>query len=114
MHIGSKNPFFNYTIFSRYGSKNFFKTTLEKDLGISIQNDLKTNQIKYCTSRGNHILGMIAKSFTNLNIYSLTMLYMSLVRPHLEFLINSFLEKDISEIEKVHEERLNNSFTSKI
>ena len=62
-------------IFSSYVTKNLSRINLKKDLGVYIQSDLKwTNQVKYCTSRGNRILGMIAKSFRKLNIDTLRML----------------------------------------
>lgn len=84
MHIDTKNPCFDFTIYSRDCTRKLTKTTLEKDLGIYFQNNLKwTSLIKYCTTRGNRILGMIAKSFNKLSIYSLKMLYTALVRPHL-------------------------------
>ena len=60
MHIGSKNPNYDYTIFNKYATIKLFKTTLENDLGIYIQNDLKwTNQVRYCTNGANQMLGMI-------------------------------------------------------
>ena len=36
-------------------------------------------------NKSNLLLGLIVKSFTNLNKYTLHLLYKSLVRPHLEY-----------------------------
>ena len=60
--------------------------------------------MRYCASRGNRILGMIFKSFKNLDLDTLRLLYTSLVRPHLEFAVSSwcpYLKKYIHELEKV-------------
>lgn len=79
MHIGRNNQNFEYTIFNKNGTRFMSKSVLEKDLGIYVQNDLKwTNQVNFCAARGNRILGMLAKSFTTLNIVTLRLLYTSL------------------------------------
>jgi hypothetical protein len=61
----------------------------EKDLGVLISNDLKWDKhISKITNKANSILAMIRNSFQCLDIEVVRPLYLSLVRPHLEF-VNS-------------------------
>ena len=77
----------------------------ERDLGVIVSKDLKVN--KQCTkaaNKGNQVLGMISRSFENKNKDIMLQLYKSLVRPHLDFCIQSwrpYLAKDIALLEKV-------------
>ena len=58
----------------------------EKDLGVSIDNELKFHtQTAAAIKRENSVLGVIKKSFTLLDASTLPLLYKSLVRPHLEY-----------------------------
>ena len=57
-------------------------TTEEKDLGITIDDQLKFHRH---TNKANKILGLIAKTFETLDEDSLPRLYKALVRPHLEY-----------------------------
>ncbi|CAF1010859.1 unnamed protein product [Brachionus calyciflorus] len=96
-HIGNNNTKIDYMMESE--TLNLF----EKDLGIYIQSDLKWDtQIKYA----NRVLGCIRKSFKfpQSERIKLKLLYTSIVRPQLEYVISPcspFLEKDIKELERV-------------
>ena len=58
----------------------------KKDLGIIIDNELKFHKhTAMAIKKANRILGLIKKSFVNLDTNSLPLLYKSLVRPHLEY-----------------------------
>ena len=62
------------------------QVTEEKDLGIIIDNELKFHKhTAMDIKKANRILGLIKKSFVNLDTNSLPLLYRSLVRPHLEY-----------------------------
>lgn len=61
-------------------------------------------QVRHSTAKANKMLGLIRKSFKFLDIHNTTLLYKSLVRPHLEYAISSwypYCVKDINELEKV-------------
>ena len=62
------------------------RVTEEKDLGIIIENELQFyKHTAMSTKKANRILGLIKKSFVNLDTKSLPLLYKSLVRPHLGY-----------------------------
>ena len=58
----------------------------EKDLGVIIDHELKFHQQTAASvKKTNHVLGLIKKSFSNLDETTLSLLYKTLVRPHLEY-----------------------------
>jgi len=62
------------------------ETTEEKDLGIWMDNSLKFSvHAAQAASKANRILGLIRRSFVHLDIPLMTQLYISIVRPHLEY-----------------------------
>ena len=81
------------------------ETTVEKDLGIMISNDLKVSeQCGRAAKKAMRILGMIGRTFKSLDDASLKTLYCSFVRPHLEYSVQAwspYLVKDIATLEKV-------------
>ena len=57
-----------------------------KDLGVIMDPNLKFHtHTSAVASKANQMLGLIKKSFTNLNGYTLPLLYKILVRLHLEY-----------------------------
>ena len=57
-----------------------------KDLGVIMGLNLKFHvHTSAVANKVNQVLGLIRKSFTNLNGHTLPLLYKSLVRPHLEY-----------------------------
>ena len=82
LHIGSRNPFFKYSLFGR----ELADVAEEKDLGIVVDRELKFHrQAAVAASKANQILGVIRRSFASLTTQSLPVLYKTLVRPHLEY-----------------------------
>ena len=77
----------------------------EKDLGITVDADLSFDeQICSKVSKANQIMGLIRRSFANLDTKSFIKLYTALVRPHLEYgqsVWSPHLKKHQDLIEKV-------------
>ena len=92
LHLGRTNSKFEYEIVSQSGERQpLAKSSCEKDLGIFIKQDMKWDvQVRHCTAKANRMLAMIRKSFKFLNKHNTTLLYKSLVRPHLEYAISSW------------------------
>ena len=63
-------------------------TQCEKDQGVFISNDLKwVNQVRHSAGKGNKVLGMLTKTFESRDSSLWKKLYLSLVRPHLEYAV---------------------------
>jgi hypothetical protein len=77
----------------------------ERDLHIIVQNNLKCDkQCAKVVKQANRTLGMIKRSFRNLNQQIVLLLYKSLVRPHLEYCVHAWrphLQKYIDLLEGV-------------
>ena len=61
-------------------------------------------QVRHSVAKENRMLGLIRKSFKFLEKHNTTLLYKSLIRPRLEYVISSwspYCVKDINELEKV-------------
>ena len=88
MHLGFNNPLYNYQMFDPSQNKYVpLKTTvLERDLGVLVDNQLKfSKHISTQVNKANRILGLIRRSYTFLDAFSFKKLFISLVRPHLEY-----------------------------
>ena len=60
-------------------------STCEKDLGLNVNNKLKFNvQAELAANKGNKILGMVSRTFTNVDIDVMIWLFKALVRPYLK------------------------------
>ena len=82
LHIGRNNPENSYTmnghILENVGS--------QKDLGIIVDRELKFHkQTAAAVKKANQVLGLINKTINTKNEKTIPLLYMSLVRPHLEY-----------------------------
>ena len=101
MHIGRKNPCYNYTM----SGSTLSTTSQEKDLGIIISSNMKPSaQVTKAAASANSMLGRIKHTFTCLDRETLPALYKALVRPRMEFAIQAwspYLRKDISKLERV-------------
>ena len=77
----------------------------EKDLGVHIDKELKfSKHVEMQVNKANSILGLIRRSYEFLNGETLKMLFVALVRPHIEFancVWSPRLEKDKTLIESV-------------
>ena len=101
MHIGHRNPKSSYTL----NGVVLSETEAEKDLGVLISNDLKPSKhINAIAAKANKIVGLIKRTFAYIDVDMGRSLYVSLVRPHLEYAVQSwspYFKKDIEELEKV-------------
>ena len=81
--------------------------TEQKDLGVYISNDLKPNfHVNKTVKKGNQMVGLIRRCFTDLTQTKVKKLYEAIVRPILEYgspAWNPYLQKYISALEKVQD-----------
>ena len=77
----------------------------EKDLGVIMDSDLNFEQhIQSKVNKANSIMGLIRRSFSFLDCYLFKKLYVTFVRPHLEYaqsVWSPYLKKHVNAIEKV-------------
>ena len=86
MHIGVKNPNHEYTMEHDGKDRVLEITQVERDLGVHVDHKLKfSTHTEIQTNKANKILGLIRRSFTQLEAKSMCMLYKSLIRPLLEY-----------------------------
>lgn len=101
MHIGHNNSMAQYVM----NGHNLEEVIEERDLGVILQNDLKSrSQCLKAVSIANRILGMIKRTFSVRDKEVILQLYKSLVRPHLEYSVqawNPHFQKDIDLLEGV-------------
>ena len=107
LHIGPGNAGINYEM----GGTILSKTVKEKDLGVTMNANMKVSeQCRIAESKGNQVPGMIRRNITNKENSLIVTLYKAIVRPHLEYAIqtwNPHLRKDIYMLEKHRGEQLN-------
>ena len=66
----------------------FLRSSTEKDLDVLIFEDLKwKKQVYLAVSEANKVLGMLKKTFMSREVKLWRDLYVSLIRPHLEYAI---------------------------
>ena len=89
MHFGKKNLKNIYEMSDKLGSiHKIEKTESERDLGMIITNNLKWSvQVDKAAKTANSVLAQIKNSFTYFEAETVRLLYVALVRPHLEFAI---------------------------
>ncbi len=101
VHLGHNNTRASYSM----NNTNLKTSTQERDLGVIICDDLKSSvNCVESVKKANRILGCIKRSITNKRKDIITKLYKQLVRPLLEYVVqswNPYLQKDINLIEKV-------------
>jgi hypothetical protein len=101
MHVGRKNIWAEYFV---NGHKLEVVET-EKDLGVVISSDLKwSSHVSMAVSTANRVLGQVKNTFRYLDRYTVTTLFKTMVRPHLEYAAavwNPYYLKDIRAIEQV-------------
>ena len=82
-------------------------TATERDLGVLVSNDLKVHaQVEAAASVANRVLGRLKKAFRSRDLALWRALYLSYVRPHLEFAIQAWsphLKRDIGILERVQQ-----------
>ena len=101
LHIGSKNINFEYSLNNKWLPTN----SKEKDLGVIVTNDLKSSeQCIQAKNNANKILGIINRGITYKSEEVIKKLYISYVRPHLEYCVQFWSPsycKDIDILEGV-------------
>ena len=87
MHLGHNNPKMDYSMKDGTGGMHTLdEVTVEKDLGVKIDNKLKfTEHVQAKVNTANKVMGFIRHSFDHLDKEIFTLLFKALVRPHLEF-----------------------------
>ncbi|KAF7244268.1 RNA-directed DNA polymerase from mobile element jockey [Varanus komodoensis] len=101
LHLGHRNSCHKY----RLGDKWLESSTCERDLGVLV--DCKLNMSQQCdvvVKRANATLGCIARSVASRSREVLLPLYMTLVRPQLEYCVQFWAphyRKDIARLESV-------------
>jgi hypothetical protein len=79
----------------------------EKDIGVLVDDQLNYSQhtcIQQKINKANSIMGLIRRTFTNLNEYNFKYLFQALVRPHLKYAAavwSPYKQHDIDSIENV-------------
>ena len=101
MHIGHRNTNAEYKLLG----KKIESCSQEKDLGVTISNDLQFS--KHCIDvekKAQKLLGYIKRQFITRKKDTILTLYNALVRPHLEYAVQFWspsLRKDIERLESV-------------
>ena len=107
LHFGKQRNQQDYQI----GTSTLEESSTEKDLGVLIQSNLKPDKnIDEAVKKANRILGQIYRSIEFKSKECILPLYLSLVRPHLEYCVQSwapYYKKDIIKLEKVQKRALN-------
>ena len=94
MHFGYNNPCLEYTM----GGEKWM-TESEKDLGVVIHSTLKPAvHIANCVKKANQMLGMIQRTITYKNKRILLLMYKTLVRPHLEYVVQAWSPHQLGHI----------------
>ena len=80
-------------------------TTVERDLGVLVSDDLKVKaQVQAAASTANSMLGRLKKSFRSRGFHLWRTLYLTYIRPHLEFAVQAWSphqKSDIAILEQV-------------
>ena len=88
LHLGHNNPHHMYCM-KKHDSDDVVSleaSEVEKDLGVLVDNKLKfSGHIQGQVNKANRLVGLIRRSYTFLDKDSFKMLFVALVRPHLEF-----------------------------
>ena len=105
MRIGNdKNP---QTYYMNEQPLDYVKE--EKDLGVVVDNRLKFHKhAASAVKQANKVLGLIKHSFTGLDDTTLPLLYMSMVRPHLEYgniIWGPHFKEDMKAVERVKKKK---------
>ena len=118
LHLGKNNPKYNYSLPKIYNSFDKVNSTSytiyfhpmkqvneEKDLGVTVDSQLNFRKhISQKIAKANSMLFIIKNCFKHLDQEMFTLLYKSLVRPHLEYascVWNPVYKEDIIRIEAI-------------
>ena len=106
MQLGNSTP----TTYTLFDHDNGIRTNLntvseEKDLGVWYSSDLKPSlQCNKATAKAMKSLGLLRRTFSNINKKNFPFLYKTYIRPHLEYCIQiwaPYLVQDVNSLERV-------------
>ena len=105
MTLGRSHEEYNYTMSKGGNSLLFNRCNEQQDLGILFTSNLKFgDNVNKIAHKANRVIGIIKRSFHCIDKIMFRTLYVSLVRPHLEYVSeiwNPHLIGDIQVVEKV-------------
>jgi hypothetical protein len=109
MHVGKRDSLRSDHVYTMDDSSGITheleETSLERDLGVLISNDLKWRpQVEAATARANRVFGIYKRVFQSRSARLWQTLYKTYIRPHLEFAIQAwspYHRGDIDKLERV-------------
>ena len=88
LHLGRTNPQSHYKMRLNNSKEEVTleSSKMEKDLGVMVDHELKfSKHIEIQVNKANKILGLIRRSYQYLDTHMIRLLFIALIRPHLEF-----------------------------
>ncbi len=107
MHVGKSHKSTHVcTMLDANGEERKLEvTTTERDLGVQVSDDLKVRaQVETAASMANRALGRLKKAFKSRSMILWRALYLTYIRPHLEFAVQAwcpYLAGDIKTLEQI-------------
>jgi hypothetical protein len=105
MHFGKKNRENEYIMYMGQDAPPHIieKTMVERDLGVMLSKDMKwADQTEKAVNAAKAIIAQLRNSFTYFDTELVRLLYVSLIRPHLEYAVpvwNPYLRKNVKKLE---------------